>query len=152
MLYKTNVDCFLFKKLCKITPVNDWRPRAYYPRLPLRKYSRPTVSSHLGELFCIMSTPSNQYLYNITMILPIEETTTTPSPMPSIPPMYKNLSLGAHAATQDRPEVVKMKNIKMKIMIMMHINLIHAQHFYFALTVVWQKWDCFITCIINRVI
>ena len=26
---KTNIDCSLIGKLCKITPLVDWRPRAY---------------------------------------------------------------------------------------------------------------------------
>ena len=28
-LYKTNIDCSLVGKLCKITPLGDWRPCAY---------------------------------------------------------------------------------------------------------------------------
>ena len=36
----------------------------YFPRLRLGKYSRLTVSSHLGELFCTISLMSSQYLYN----------------------------------------------------------------------------------------
>ena len=28
-LYKTNIDCSLIEKLCKITPLVDWRPWAY---------------------------------------------------------------------------------------------------------------------------
>lgn len=36
-------------------------------------------------------------------IIPMEETKTTPNPIPNMPPICKNLSLGAVAAIADRP-------------------------------------------------
>jgi len=47
--------------------------------------------------------------------IPIDETKTTPRPIASGPPIYRNLSLGAQIARVDRPEQHRVPNNRFKL-------------------------------------
>ena len=62
-LYKTNIDCSLIGKLCKITPLVDWRPWAYISRDEVEGNIVAHGLQSPRELFCTISLMSSQYLY-----------------------------------------------------------------------------------------
>ena len=63
-LYKTNIDCSLSGKLCKILPSLTGDRRSIFPSTSSREILAH-VSSHLGELFCTISS----WAVNICIIL-----------------------------------------------------------------------------------